>query len=44
MEIKVLGGPDVRLADVKLHPGTLSQQVVLAMPAVHADLSFRSTS
>ncbi|WP_406073736.1 AfsR/SARP family transcriptional regulator [Micromonospora sp. NBC_01638] len=37
MEIKVLGGLEVRLADVKLHPGTPKQQTVLAMLAVHAN-------
>ncbi|MFI6257494.1 winged helix-turn-helix domain-containing protein [Micromonospora zamorensis] len=36
MEIKVLDGLEVRLADVKLHPGTPKQQTVLAMLALHA--------
>ncbi|MGW5560514.1 AfsR/SARP family transcriptional regulator [Micromonospora sp. NPDC003944] len=36
MEIKLLGGLEVRLADVKLHTGTPKQQTVLAMLAVHA--------
>ncbi|WP_328533211.1 winged helix-turn-helix domain-containing protein [Micromonospora zamorensis] len=36
MEIKVLDGLEVRLADVKLHPGTPKQQTVLAMLALRA--------